>query len=442
MRVLVTGGAGFIGSHVVDRLALAGHTPRILDTRRSPWHDSVEAVVGDVRRVEDVRRALRGCDAVCHLAAAADVGEVIQAPAESTELNAMGTLAVLEAARLEGVTRIAYASTVWVYSEVEAAEVNEETLLPCPDHVYTAGKLSGELLCHSYAELYGLEPTVLRFGIPYGPRARPAAVIPSFVDRARRGEALTIAGTGEQQRVFVYVEDLAEGVVRGLRPEAVGRTYNLAGRETTTIRGLAEIVREEVGGVDIVHTEGRAGDLAGAAVCSQRAEAELGWTASTPLREGVRRYVAWLNAQPEVVAAPAAPRRAPLRAFAARMAHAVSEPATVGFAALVAVAAAIIAVILGTAEESQAATLTFTGLALMLPVWSLTMTPWPTVRRRLHTVLIALFAVAAVGILGLLSSRTPGPFHVRSALLWLVLCGSVASALQMLPRRVATASRD
>jgi hypothetical protein len=114
----------------------------------------------------------------------------------------------------------------------------------------------------------------------------------------------------------------------------------------------------------------------------------------------------------------------------------------VGFAALVAVAAAIIAVILGTAEESQAATLTFTGLALMLPVWSLTMTPWPTVRRRLHTVLIALFAVAAVGILGLLSSRTPGPFHVRSALLWLVLCGSVASALQMLPRRVATASRD
>src|SRR5947209_1967115 len=153
-------------------------------------------------------------------------------------------------------------------------------------------------MCHSYAELYGLETTVLRFGIPYGPRARPAAVIPSFVNRARSGEALTIAGTGEQQRVFVYVEDLAEGVVRGLRPAAVGRTYNLAGRETTTIRGLAEIVREEVGGVEIVHTEGRAGDLAGAAVCSKRAEQELDWTASTPLREGVRRYIAWLDEQP------------------------------------------------------------------------------------------------------------------------------------------------
>jgi UDP-glucose 4-epimerase len=443
MRVLVTGGAGFIGSHVVDRLVLAGHTPRILDARRSPWHADVETVVGDVRLVEDVRRALRDCDAVCHLAAAADVGEVIQAPAQSTELNAMGTLAVLEAARLEGVKRVAYASTVWVYSEVEAAEVDEDTLLPCPDHVYTAGKLSGELLCHSYAELYGLETTVLRFGIPYGPRARPAAVIPSFVDRARRGEALTIAGTGEQQRVFVYVEDLAEGVVRGLAPQAVGRTYNLAGRETTTIRGLAEIVREEVGGVDIVHTEGRAGDLAGAAVCSQRAESELGWTASTPLREGVRRYIDWLEAQPPALPAPAPARRSPLRAVAARMAHATSEPAAAGFAALVAVAAAIIAVILGTNEESQAATLTFTGLALMLPVWSLTTTVWPAEWRRLHTSLIAAFALAAVGILGLLSSRPPGPFHVRSVLLWLLLCGSVASALQVLPRRVAAAgSRD
>jgi len=441
MRVLVTGGAGFIGSHVVDRLALAGHTPRILDTRTSPWHDGVEAVVGDVRRVEDVRRALRGCDAVCHLAAAADVGEVIQAPAESTELNAMGTLAVLEAARLEGVKRIAYASTVWVYSEVEAAEVNEDTLLPCPDHVYTAGKLSGELMCHSYAELYGLETTVLRFGIPYGPRARPAAVIPSFVDRARRGEALTIAGTGEQQRVFVYVEDLAEGVVRGLRPEAVGRTYNLAGRETTTIRGLAEIVREEVGGVDIVHTEGRAGDLAGAAVCSRRAETELDWTASTPLREGVRRYIAWLEAQPEVAVVPAAPKSAPLRSFAGRVAHATAEPATVGFIALVAVAAAIIAVLPG-ADEPQAASLTFTGLALMLPVWSLTITPWPNAYRSLQKLLISVFALVAVAMLAILSARPSSPFHVSHLLLWLLLCGSVASALQVLPRRVAADSRD
>jgi UDP-glucose 4-epimerase len=439
MRVLVTGGAGFIGSHVVDRLVSAGHVPRILDKHRSPWHDSVDTVLGDVLDVADVRGALDGCDAVCHLAAAADVGQVIQAPAESTELNAMGTVAVLEAARIEGVKRVVYASTVWVYSAVTAEEVNEETLLPCPDHVYTAGKLSGELLCHSYAELYGLETTVLRFGIPYGPRARPAAVIPSFVDRARRGEALTIAGTGEQQRVFVYVEDLAEGVVRGLAPEAVGRTYNLAGRETTTIRGLAEIVQEEVGGVAIVHTEGRAGDLAGAAVCSRRAEAELGWTASTPLREGVRRYVAWLDEQPKPVPAPA-PRRQLLGSVARRMAAVAAEPAAVGFAALVAVAAVTVAVIIGSNEESKAASLTFTGLALLLPIWSLTMTGWPAQRRRLHLLLIALCGLVAVGLMGILSSRAPGPFHPVNSLAWLVLCGSLASALQALPRRLPSSS--
>jgi UDP-glucose 4-epimerase len=441
MRVLVTGGAGFIGSHVVDRLSAAGHVPRVLDTRRSPWHADVETVLGDVRDLHDVRRALRDCDAVCHLAAAADVGQVIEAPAESTELNAMGTLTVLEAARLEDVTRVAYASTVWVYSGVAADEVDEDTLLPRPDHVYTAGKLSGELLCHSYAELYGLETTVLRFGIPYGPRARPAAVIPSFVDRARRGEALTIAGSGEQQRVFVYVEDLAEGMVRALAPEAIGRTYNLAGRETTTIRGLAEIVCEEVGGVDIVHTEGRPGDLAGAAICSRRAEAELGWTASTPLREGVRRYVAWLDEQPQQ--APAGPlpsRGVAVLSLAQRMIGAVVQPGATGLAALVAVAAAIIAVILGTSEESQAATLTFTGLALMLPVWSLTATTWPSGLRRLQTALIVVSAIGAVGLLGILSARPPGPFRPDHALVWLVLCGSLASALQALPRRLASSS--
>src|SRR4051794_11530123 len=140
--VLVTGGSGFIGSHVVDRLAAAGHQPRVFDTPPSPWHNRVDTVIGDIRHLDDLRRAVRGCGAICHLAAAADVGEVQAHPAWATELNGNGTLNVLEAARDAGIARVVYASTVWVYSDVEGDEVDEETLLPQPAHLYTAGKLS------------------------------------------------------------------------------------------------------------------------------------------------------------------------------------------------------------------------------------------------------------------------------------------------------------
>jgi UDP-glucose 4-epimerase len=318
-RVLVTGGAGFIGSHVVDRLIEAGHEPRILDLRPSPYRDDVETVIGDMCVLDDVRRAVTGCDAVAHLAAAADVGEVQQDPILAEQLNARGTVNVLEAARELGVGRVVYASTIWVYSDVEAERVDEETPLLPPAHLYTATKLAGELYCRSYRELYGVESTILRFGIPYGPRARPAAVIPIFVRKALAGEPLTIAGGGTQSRRFVYVEDLAEGVVRGLAPEAANRTYNLVSDEDVTIKQIAEHVRDAIGDVELVETEGRAGDFQGAEVCGARASAELGWAPRTPFAEGLRRYVAWHRSQvdapdPVGVAAPAAE---PLAAVAA-----------------------------------------------------------------------------------------------------------------------------
>ncbi len=292
-RVLVTGGAGFIGSHVVDKLLAAGHEPVIFDVRSSPHHPDVETVIGDMCALEDMLRGAEGCDAIAHLAAAADVGEVQQDPIGSERLNARGTVNVLEAARQLEIGRVVYASTIWVYSDVDAPEVDEDTALIPPAHLYTATKLAGELYCRSYRELYSVESTVLRFGIPYGPRARPAAVVPIFVRKALAGEPLTLAGGGLQTRRFVYVEDLAEGVVAGLAPQAADRTYNLVGDEEVTIREIAERVRDEVGDVELVMTEGRAGDFRGAEVSGARAAAELGWTASTPFAEGLRRYVAW-----------------------------------------------------------------------------------------------------------------------------------------------------
>jgi UDP-glucose 4-epimerase len=311
MKVLVTGGAGFIGSHVVDQLRAAGMTPRIFDMRPSPYpeHADVETVVGDILDREQVQDALRGCDAVAHLAAAADVDQVAKAPADAEALNARGTLNVLEAARLAGVKRVAYASTIWVYSNADDGPVNEDASLNAPDHLYTATKLTGELYCRSYAEMYGLDCTILRFGIPYGPRARPAAVVPAFVRKALAGEPLTIAGTGEQSRRFVYVEDLADGVVCGLRPEAGNRIYNLVSNEDVSIKRIAESVKEAVGHAEIVHTEARAADFKGVEVCGQRAERELGWTARTPFAEGLSRYVTWVKQ--EDAAVQAAPEPSP-----------------------------------------------------------------------------------------------------------------------------------
>jgi UDP-glucose 4-epimerase len=306
-RVLVTGGAGFIGSHVVDKLIAAGHEPVVFDLRRSPHHPDVETAIGDMCALEDVLRAAKGCDAIAHLAAAADVGEVQQDPVGSEQLNARGTVNVLEAARRLEIGRVVYASTIWVYSDVEADAVDEATALAPPAHLYTATKLAGELYCRSYQELYGVESTVLRFGIPYGPRARPAAVIPIFVRKALAGEPLTLAGGGLQTRRFVYVEDLADGVVAGLAPVAANRVYNLVGDEEVTILEIAERVRDEVGdGVELVVTEGRAGDFRGAEVSGDRARLELGWVASTPFAEGLKRYVAWHRSAYGVGEAPAA----------------------------------------------------------------------------------------------------------------------------------------
>src|SRR3954451_4043561 len=386
--VLVTGGSGFIGSHVVDRLRAAGHRPRILDTAPSPWHPAseVETVIGDVRDVDDVLAAARGCTAICHLAAIADVAHVLDEPARSTELNASGTLNVLEAARQLSTPRVVYASTVWVYSDVDADAVDEETLLSPPAHLYTAGKLALELDWRSYAELYGVESTIVRLGIPYGPRARPAAVIPSFVAHARAGEPLAIAGTGEQQRSFVYVEDLAEGVVCALAPGGAGRTYNLAGHETVTIRGLAEIVRDEVATVEIVHTPGRAGDLRGATIRSDRAERELGWRATTSLCEGVRRYADWVAAQPpEPAVTTAAPslsqRTARARSLAGRAAAAAVEPSRIGFVALIALVSSLLPALAATRDVGDATGVTLLAVMLMVLLWSVTVTEWPIALR-------------------------------------------------------------
>jgi UDP-glucose 4-epimerase len=298
MRILVTGGAGFIGSHVVDVLIAHGHEPRIFDIVPSSYctPEDVATVVGDLLDLEVLRGAARGCEAVIHLAAVSDVNEVVRDPSHAELVNARGTEVMLEAALLEKISRVLYASTVWVYGGAAGEQpLDEDTSLVAPAHFYTATKLAGELFCHSFDELYGLGQTILRFGIPYGPRARASTVVAQFVARALAGEPLTVTGDGAQTRQFVYVEDLAEGVVAALDPVAAGKTYNLVGREQVSVRQIAETVQQLVGDVPIVHVDDRPADLRSSAISGERAERDLGWRLETPFHRGVRRYVSWVT---------------------------------------------------------------------------------------------------------------------------------------------------
>ncbi|MGZ4384672.1 MAG: NAD-dependent epimerase/dehydratase family protein [Gaiellaceae bacterium] len=295
--MLVTGGSGFIGSHVVDKLAEAGMTPSIFDIAPSPYHGAeVETALGDLLDLDALRGALRGCDAVVHCAASSDVNIVAESPFEAERLNSRGTATLLEAVRLEQTPRVAYASTIWVYGDLRSeTPITEDVALPLPSHLYTATKLAGESYCRSYGELFGVEHTILRFGIPYGPRARPATVLAAFVKRALAGEPLTIQGDGSQSRRFVYVEDLAEGVVAALVQAGANRIFNLVGSENTTIREIAETVGSLVGEVEISYLPSRAADIRGSEISGERAATELRWRPTTRFGDGARRYVDWVT---------------------------------------------------------------------------------------------------------------------------------------------------
>ena len=298
MTVLVTGGAGFIGSHVVDVLCAFGYTPRIFDLVPPSENGAhVEWLVGDLLDRAALARAMKGCDSVIHLAAVADVSEVATDPARADLVNVRGTQFALEAARVSGVSRFVYASTVWVYGGASGNGklLDEDTPLVLPKHFYTATKLAGEMYCRSYAELYGLEQTTLRFGIPYGPRSRPAAVVAAFVARARAGEPLLINGDGSQSRQFVYVEDLAQGIVASLADSAPPGVYNLVGNESISVRTIAEHVRELVAEVPIQHVDGRKADVETRRASAERAACHLNWRARTPFHEGIRSYVDWVT---------------------------------------------------------------------------------------------------------------------------------------------------
>lgn len=298
MKILVTGGSGFIGSHVVDKLRERGIQVRIFDMVMPTFRDDVEFYHGSLLDVEALRMALNGVEAVYHLAAVADVKDVYNEPAYAEAINVRGTINILEALRRStGPKRLIYGSTTWVYGSTAGSAVDERTPLGAPAHLYTATKIASEYYCQSYRQMYGLPVTVLRYGIPYGPRARDGAVVPIFVAKALRGEPLTIAGDGSQFRRFVYVEDLAEGNVLALKPIAQNKVYNLDGTEKVTIVQIVDMLRKILGEVKVERIPARPGDFPGKEISSESAKRELGWEPTVRFEEGLRRYIAWYQEQ-------------------------------------------------------------------------------------------------------------------------------------------------
>jgi UDP-glucose 4-epimerase len=235
MRIIVTGGSGFLGSYIADALSAAGHETVIFDLARSRWLQADQRmVIGSVLDPEAVARAVRGCDAIYHLAAMADISEAIERPREAVELNIIGTVNVLEAARAHGVGRFVFASSIYVYS-------NQGSF-------YRTTKQACENLVHDYHERFGLDFTVLRFGSLYGPRAEKSNGVFQLLSQALTQRRIDHYGTGDEVREYIHVLDAAAMSIDVLAPEFANQFIHLTGRERMTSRDMLKMISEILGG--------------------------------------------------------------------------------------------------------------------------------------------------------------------------------------------------
>ena len=321
-RVLVTGGAGFIGSQLVESLVKAGATVTVYDNFSSGLHENLTAVAKDVQVIEgdilDHERmapVFRGMDIVSHQAAQLEITRAVEDPIEDLTTNTIGTLNVLNACVANGVPRVILASSAGTYGQAQSIPQDEDTHPTNPNWPYGVSKLATEKYAAIYQEMHGISITSLRYAIVYGPREWYGRVLTIFLKRALEGKSLVVFGDGKQTRDFVFVEDVVAHHKRCIeRDAASGQVFNISTAVGTDINALAELVREVTGQPDlpILHEDVAEGEVSKhydrkrlpmelrELVQSTRKSKELlDWAPKVALREGLKREYDWLSANPQ-----------------------------------------------------------------------------------------------------------------------------------------------
>ena len=308
MIYFVTGGAGFIGSHIVDALVQQGHQVTVLDDlsngraeNLANAHDTITFIEGDIRDRAVLRQAMAGSEIVLHLAAIGSVPRSIKHPELYYEVNIGGTLNVLQAAREVGVKRVVFSSSSSVYGPItEPKQV--ETLTPRPASPYALSKLACEHYVRLWHELYGLETINLRYFNVFGPRQNPqaeyAAVIPIFMAKLAAGEAPEIHGDGEQSRDFTYVANVAAANLAAAEAsaEALGQVYNVAYGATTSVNTMLAKLQELFStSLTPMYTPPRAGDVPKSHADTSLAKKNLGYAPQVSFDEGLAQTVEWFR---------------------------------------------------------------------------------------------------------------------------------------------------
>jgi dTDP-glucose 4,6-dehydratase len=300
VRILVTGGAGFIGSHFARRLRGAGEDVVVLDKLTYSGNPAnldgtgIELVVGDICDARAVSEASQGADAIVNFAAETHVDRSILGSDEVVRTNVIGPSVLLEQARAVG-ARLVHVSTDEVYGDVPPGSSSKESDPLVPSSPYSAGKAGGDLLVLAHVRTYGVDALVTRGSNTYGPNQYPEKLLPLFVTNALDGEPLPLYGEGDQTRDWLYVEDHCAGIEAALRRGRTGEVYNLGGGEETTNREITRLVLEHTGADEALvrHVADRPGHDHRYSLDTTKARDELGWEPELRLADGFPRTAAW-----------------------------------------------------------------------------------------------------------------------------------------------------